>query len=147
FVIDYVGPPGASITEMDRLLGNVEKILRSTPEVDSYSRRTGFSLGGDLSESNSGDFFVRLKPLPRRPIGVVMGEITRKIKETTPKLDIDPAQLMGDLLGDLTGKPQPVVVNLYSDDEKVLADLAPKIADTLQKNVSDLDSIETSVVP
>ena len=68
FVIDYNGPPGASIAEMDRLLNRVERILQHTPEVQTYSRRTGFSLGGDITETNSGDFFVRLKPLPRRPI-------------------------------------------------------------------------------
>ncbi len=147
FVIDYVGPPGASITEMDRLLGNVEKILLKTPEVQAYSRRTGFSLGGDISESNNGDFFVRLKPLPRRSIAAVMGDVSRQIKQTTPGLDIDPAQLMEDLLGDLTGKPQPVVVNLYSDDQAVLTDLAPKIADLLTNQVKDLDNVEASVTP
>ena len=78
FIIDYVGPPGASITEMDRLLGKVEKILRQTPEVQAYSPQTGFALGGDISETNNGDFFVRLKPLPRRPIAAVMDEVSRQ---------------------------------------------------------------------
>ncbi len=41
FVIDYVGPPGASIAEMDRLLGHIEKALAEIPEVQTYSRRTG----------------------------------------------------------------------------------------------------------
>ena len=66
FVIDYVGPPGTSLAETDRLLRQVEAILQDTPEVQTYSRRTGFSLGGDFSEANMGDFFVRLKPFPRR---------------------------------------------------------------------------------
>ncbi|MGD0387331.1 MAG: efflux RND transporter permease subunit [Tepidisphaeraceae bacterium] len=147
FVLDYQGPPGASITEMDRLLGNVEKILRQTPEVQAYSRRTGFSLGGDISETSNGDFFIRLKPLPRRSISAVMGEVSDRVKKTTPGLDIDPAQLMEDLIGDLTGKPQPVVVNLYCDDQKTLTDLAPQIADALTKGVPDLDDVATSVVP
>jgi multidrug efflux pump subunit AcrB len=147
FVLDYQGPAGASLTEMDRLLGNVEKILRDTPEVQAYSRRTGFSLGGDISETSNGDFFVRLKPPPRRSIAAVIADVSRRIKKTTPGLDIDPAQLMEDLIGDLTGKPQPVVVNLYSDDPKTLADLAPRLADALKDNLKDLDDIQTSVVP
>jgi multidrug efflux pump subunit AcrB len=147
FVMDYVGPPGASLTEMDRLLGNVENILRDTPEVYAYSRRTGFSLGGDISETNNGDYFIRLKPLPRRSIAAVIAEVSRRIKSTTPGLDIDPAQLMEDLIGDLTGKPQPIVINIYSDDEQILSDLPPKIADALAKNVPDLDDIETSITP
>jgi multidrug efflux pump subunit AcrB len=58
FILDYVAPPGASLTETDRLLRQVEAILRKTPEVQTYSRRTGFALGGDFSEPNTGDFFV-----------------------------------------------------------------------------------------
>jgi multidrug efflux pump subunit AcrB len=146
FVIDYVGPPGASIAEMDRLLGRVEKVLQNTPEVQTYSRRTGFSLGGDISETNNGDFFVRLNPLPRRPIEQVMDEIRQAVEKNVPGLEIEPAQLMEDLLGDLTGKPQPVVVNLFADDESLLTDLAPKIADALGK-IDGLSSIETGVVP
>jgi multidrug efflux pump subunit AcrB len=145
-VIDYVGPPGASITEMDRLLGNVENILRSIPEVQTYSRRTGFSLGGDISETNNGDFFVRLKPQPRRPIEAIIAEIRHRVAQTTPGLEIEPAQLMEDLIGDLTGKPEPIVVNLYTDDEAVLADLAPKVADALGRIPSVVDE-DTGVVP
>ena len=146
FVIDYIGPPGASLAEMDRLLNKVEAILRKTPEVHSYSRRTGFSLGGDISESNNGDFFVRLKPLPRRSLDAVMDDVRRQVEEEVHGLEIEPAKLMEDLLGDLAGKPQPVVVNLFGDDEKRLVTLAPKIA-TLLGTVSGLSSIENGVIP
>jgi multidrug efflux pump subunit AcrB len=145
-VIDYFGPPGASLQEMDRLLGNVEKILRQMPEVLTYSRRTGFSLGGDISETNNGDFFVRLKPLPRRPIRAIIAEIRRRVAQTTPGLNIEPAQLMEDLIGDLTGKPQPIVVNLYTDDEAVLANLAPRVAGDLGKIPGVVD-VDSGVVP
>jgi multidrug efflux pump subunit AcrB len=147
FVIDYVGPPGASVTEMDQMLNHVEQILRETPEVASYSRRTGFSLGGDISESNNGDFFVRLKPLPRRPIEQVMHEVERRVGSEVAGFDtFEPAQLMEDLLGDLTGKPQPIVVNIYSDDESQLVDLAPKISDAIGK-IDGVSSPDSGVVP
>ncbi len=147
FVIDYHGPPGASIAEMDVLLGRVEAMLKETPEVLTYSRRTGFSLGGDISESNSGDFFVRLKPLPRRSGEEVMADLKSQIVQKVPGLDVDLAQLIEDLLGDLTGKPQPVVVNLFADDEQALTDLAPKVADALGALPELKDSVETGVVP
>ncbi len=146
FVIDYVGPPGASLTEMDRLLGKVESILRQTPEVKTYSRRTGFSLGGDISETNNGDFFVRLNPLPRRPIEEVIDEVRQHVQQAVPGLDIKPAQLMEDLLGDLTGKPEPIVINLYSDDEAVLADLPNKVADALAK-VAGVEDVDPGITP
>ncbi len=43
FVLDYVAAPGTSLTETDRLVRMVEAILRDTPEVVTYSRRTGAS--------------------------------------------------------------------------------------------------------
>ena len=61
FVIDYCSEPGTALSETDRLLQQVEAILRATPEVATWSRRTGLSLGGDLNEANEGDFFVKLK--------------------------------------------------------------------------------------
>src|SRR5436853_4878992 len=41
FVLDYKAPPGSSLEETDRLLRHVESLLKETPEVESYSRRTG----------------------------------------------------------------------------------------------------------
>jgi multidrug efflux pump subunit AcrB len=146
FVIDYHGPPGASIHEMDMLLGRVEKILQDTPQVQTYSRRTGFSLGGDISESNTGDVFIRLKPLSRESLKQVMEDVRKQIVQQVPGLDIDPAQLIEDLLGDLSGKPEPVVVNLFADDESVLGDLAEKVSGELKK-VNGLSSVESGVIP
>src|SRR6478672_7340714 len=57
FVLDYRSEPGTSLTETDRLLRQVEAVLRATPEVETYSRRTGLQLGGGLTEANMGDFF------------------------------------------------------------------------------------------
>ena len=67
FILDYWAPPGTSLTETDRLLREVEAILMATPEVETYSRRTGLQLGGGVTEANSGDFFVKLKAGPVAP--------------------------------------------------------------------------------
>ena len=44
FVLDYIMPPGTSLQETDRVLRHIEDFLRETPEVESYSRRTGARL-------------------------------------------------------------------------------------------------------
>jgi multidrug efflux pump subunit AcrB len=49
FIVDYQAPPGTSLAETDRLVRQVEAILHTLPEVQSYSRRTGLGLGGDLN--------------------------------------------------------------------------------------------------
>jgi len=128
FVLDYRSEPGTSLTETDRLLRRVEAVLRETPEVETYSRRTGLQLGGGLTEANTGDFFVRLKPLPRRDIETVMDEVRQKVEHQVPGLEIELAQLMEDLIGDLTAVPQPIEIKLYSDDGNLLLKLGPKVA-------------------
>ena len=131
FVLDYVGPPGTSLTESDRILNQVEDILKANPAVETFSRRTGAALGGYLTESNEGDFFVRLRPMPRPPIDQVMDEIRKEVVKKVPGLDIDLALPMEDLIGDLTAVPQPIEVKLYSDDFNELMNLAPRVADAI----------------
>jgi multidrug efflux pump subunit AcrB len=133
FVLDYRSEPGTSLTETDRLLRQVEAVLRATPDVETYSRRTGLQLGGGLTEANTGDFFVRLKPLPRRDIETVMDEVRQKVEREVPGLQIELAQLMEDLIGDLTAVPQPIEIKLYSDDGKLLIKLGPSVAAAIGK--------------
>jgi CzcA family heavy metal efflux pump len=133
FVLDYRSEPGTSLTETDRLLRQVEAVLRATPDVQTYSRRTGLQLGGGLTEANTGDFFVRLKPLPRRDIETVMDEVRQKVEREVPGLQIELAQLMEDLIGDLTAVPQPIEIKLYSDDGNLLIKLGPSVAAAIGK--------------
>jgi CzcA family heavy metal efflux pump len=146
FILDYVAPPGTSLTETDRLLRQIEAILQETPEVETYSRRTGLQLGGGLSEANIGDFFVRLKPSPRRPIEEVMDDVRTQIEQHIPGLEIELTQLMEDLIGDLTSVPQPIEVKLYNDDEKTLNAIAPRIAEAIRK-VRGIVEVKSGIVP
>lgn len=132
FILDYWAPPGTSLTESDRLLRQVEAILQATPEVATYSRRTGLQLGGGVTEANSGDFFIKLKPFPRRDIEQVMDDVRMRVEHSIPGLQIELAQLMEDLIGDLSGTPQPIEVKLYSDDEAQLMRLGPAVAQAIQ---------------
>ena len=128
FILDYIAEPGTSLTETDRLLRQVEAVLQETPEVQTYSRRTGLQLGGGITEANQGDFFVRLKPQPRRDIEEVMDGVRKEALKRVPGLEIEMAQLMEDLIGDLTAVPQPIEIKLYSDNGPLLSATAPKVA-------------------
>ena len=128
FVLDYRSPAGTSLTETDRLLQLLEAILRANPAVETYSRRTGVQLGGGLTEANEGDFFVRLKPLPRPPIDQVMDAIRGRIENEVPGLEVEMVLLMEDLIGDLTAVPQPIEIKLYSDRLDALMSVAPRVA-------------------
>ncbi|WP_340121362.1 efflux RND transporter permease subunit [Methylobacter svalbardensis] len=146
FILDYRAAPGTSVSETDRLLKQVEKVLHNTPEVETYSRRTGNSLGGFLTEANEGDFFVRLKPLPRRSLDEVMDSVREQVGIQVPGLSIELAKLMEDIIGDLTAVPQPIEVKLYSNDGQLLKELATKVALKLEKIPGVVD-LNNGVIP
>lgn len=133
FILDYKSAPGTSLAETDRLLRQVEQIIMQNPAVDTYSRRTGAQLGGSVTEANEGDYFIRLKPLPRAPIDKIMDEIRTRIEQRVPGLEIEMALLMEDLIGDLTAVPQPIEIKLYGDNFKDLLGTAPTVAEAISK--------------
>jgi CzcA family heavy metal efflux pump len=133
FILDYKAAPGSALTDTDRLLRQLEAIIQSTPEVDSYSRRTGFQLGGGLTEADEGDFFIRLKPGRRRDIETVMAEVRQRMQHDVPGLDIETAQLMEDLIGDLTAVPQPIEIKLFGSDTEALRAAAATVAPAIEK--------------
>ena len=134
FVLDYVMPPGSSLQVTDRVLARIERILRATPEVESTSRRTGLQLGlAAVTEPNTGDIAVKLKPNRRRGVDEVISEVRAKVTASQPGLDVEFTQVLQDMIGDLTGAPEPIVVKLFAPDPGLLSTWAPQVADALQK--------------
>ncbi|WP_333680795.1 efflux RND transporter permease subunit [Dyella sp.] len=133
FTLDYISKPGTSLEETGRLLNQVEAIIRANPNVDTYSRRTGLQLGDALTEANTGDIFIRLKNGSRPSTEEVMNDIRQEVEAKVPGLDVEVSQLMEDMIGDLVSVPQPIEIQLYSDDPNVLNDTAQKVADALGK--------------
>lgn len=133
FVLDYKAQSGASLEDTDALLRRVETIISATPEVASYSRRTGVQLGGGLTEADEGDYFIRLKGGSRRSIEAVMAGMREKIAAEVPGLEVELIQLMEDLIGDLTAVPQPIEVKLFGDDTAALEAAAKTIGERIGK--------------
>ena len=133
FVVDYRSAPGTALSETDRLLRQVEAIIRSLPDIQTYSRRTGISLGDTFTEPNQGDFFIRLKSGNRRPVDEVMDDLRGRIEHQVPGLEIEMAQLMEDVIGDLTAVPQPIEIKIFSDNPRQLHALARKTAQLISR--------------
>jgi multidrug efflux pump subunit AcrB len=147
FVLDYLTAPGTSLTETERETGEIETILRNDPAVASFSLRAGAGFGGDLAESNNGDFVIRLIPLARRPsVDVVMGRISDAITAHVPGVEIDPHQLIGDEIGDLTGVPQPIEIKLAAADPAALGPAALRVADAISR-IKGVDSVDDGIIP
>ena len=145
FVLDYHTPPGTSLAESDRLLSQVDKILLATPDVASFSRRTGTELGFSITEGNRGDYAVQLKEGGRRPIEDVIAEVRGKVGDAAPGLDTDFIQVLQDLIGDLSGSPSPVEVKLFGENQAQVESAATDLADRLGK-VTGLADVQSGVV-
>ncbi len=133
FVIDYVAPWGTSLAETSRQLLQAEEIIRATPEVESYSRRTGARLALAVAEPNTGDFLVKLKNDRACSTQAVISYLRERFNSEVPALEWEFPGILGDLIGDLTWSPEPIEVKLYSTDQKFLETKAPEIAAALEK--------------
>jgi multidrug efflux pump subunit AcrB len=133
FVIDYIAPFGTSLAETDRQLLQAEAILRATPEVESYSRRTGARLALSIAEPNTGDFLVKLKRDRRRATPEVVADLRHRFQVALPRIEWEFPGILSDLIGDLIWAPQPIEVKLFSTDIGFLKKKAPEVADELRK--------------
>ncbi len=128
-VLDYVSPPGTSLQETDRMLREVEKLLPTVPEIETYSRRTGTEMGFFITEPNSGDYLIQLRKYRKRSTNEVIDEIRKKVESTQPALQIDFGQVIGDMLGDLMSSTQPIEIKIYGDNVKILQGLARQVGE------------------
>jgi CzcA family heavy metal efflux pump len=147
FVIDYRSPAGTALDETDRQIHKVEKLLSETPEVASFSRRTGTELGLFATQPNRGDLVVRLKPRSQRGRSAdeVIEALRPKIQEQVPGLEeVEFVQLLQDMIGDLEGAPTPIEVKIFGDDMERLEGLAEQVETKLGqiKGVVDLAGIQ-----
>jgi hydrophobe/amphiphile efflux-1 (HAE1) family protein len=146
FVLDYKAPPGSSLEETDRMLQHVEEILKGTPEVESYSRRTGLQLGLAITEPNTGDFLVKLKPSHARATDDVMDDVRKDIESSEPALQVEFAHILADLIGDLTSSPEPIEVKLFSEDASALDAKADEVEASIKKVPGIVDTFNGVVV-
>ncbi|MEP7342482.1 MAG: efflux RND transporter permease subunit, partial [Acidobacteriota bacterium] len=133
FVLDYFAPPGSSLAETDKLLQHVEEKLKETPEVESYSRRTGLELGFLITEPNTGDFLVKLKPKRKRSTEEVTSDLRKEIESSLPTLRVEFVGILGDLIGDLASSPSPVEIRLFSEDSAALQSKATEVTEAIEK--------------
>jgi CzcA family heavy metal efflux pump len=146
FVIDYLTPAGTAIQETDRLIRKVEKLVAETPEVASFSRRTGAELGLFATEPNKGDVLIRLKPRSQRHRSAeqVIEELRTKVHDEVPTMDVEFVQLLQDMIGDLEGNATPIEVKIFGDDPQRLEELAVEVQPKVQeiKGIVDVVGVQ-----
>ena len=96
FVLDYFLPAGTSLAVTEDFARKIEEELKRTPEVRSFSRRTG----ADRSRSSE----------------QVIADLRERIGHGYPEVRIEFVQVLQDVLNDLAGNPRPIEIKLFGPD-------------------------------
>lgn len=145
-VLDYSSPPGTSLDETDRMLREAEKIIKATPEVAAYSRRTGTQMGFFITEPNRGDYLIQLKKKRGKNTDEVIADIRSKVEASQPALRIDFGQVIGDMLGDLMESVQPIELKIFGNDPTKLKALSTKVSKVVEKVKGTADVFDGIVI-
>jgi CzcA family heavy metal efflux pump len=146
FVLDYRMPPGTSLQETDRVLLHIQEFIKETPEIESYSRRTGARLALAIAEPNTGDFLIKLKRDRKRGLEEVTSELRRKIVSSEPAIEVEFPHILEDLIGDLAWSPQPIEIKVRHDDEATYKRIAGEIEEWLPKIRGVVDIVNQTIV-
>jgi CzcA family heavy metal efflux pump len=135
FVIDYVTQPGTSLAETNRIVGQIEQLVRNTPEVGAFSRRTGAEMGLFATEQNKGDVLVKMKPRSQRSRDTedVIRDLRSQIDKTIPGVEVEFVQVLQDMINDLKGEPEPLEVKIFGDNMTQLDSLADEVGAKMQQ--------------
>ena len=129
FILDYIMPAGIVAARKPTAWSATSKqMLRSVPEVESNSRRTGLQLGlAAVTEANTGDISVKLKSKRSRSVDeVIDGSARRRSSSRSRRSTSSSSQVLQDMIGDLTSAPEPVEIKLFSPDPALLREWAPQ---------------------
>jgi CzcA family heavy metal efflux pump len=145
-VLDYASPPGTSLDETDRMLREVEKIIKTVPEVSAYSRRTGTQMGFFITEPNTGDYLIQLKTQRKRTTEEVITDIRKQVESSQPALRIDFGQVITDMLGDLMTSVQPIEVKIFGENQEQLHTLSKQVAEIVSSVTGTADVFDGIVI-
>jgi CzcA family heavy metal efflux pump len=142
-VFNYKAVPGTSLKETDRICRRIEEILKGIPEVESYSRRTGYGLA-HRHPAHEGDYLISLRDERKRSTSEIMEGLSKEVEKIFPSLYTDWAQVLPDRLMDLTGEQKTIAVKVFGNNKEILRDTAIIIKDKL-KRIKGLVGIKAGV--
>lgn len=145
-VLDYHSPAGTDIEETDRLCRQMERIIMTHPDVQTYSRRTALGMSFKTRPSNFGDYLIQLKKDRKESTPEVISDLRRQLGNAVPLMTIDFGQRISDLLGDLMSTPKPIEVKIFGDDYNTLQRLA-KDAEDIMQSIQGVVDIDNGLVP
>jgi Cu/Ag efflux pump CusA len=131
-VVNWAGPPGASIQELDRITRRTVGELRALPAVASSAAVIGRAVTGDqIVNTNSGQIFVSIRPSADYSQAV---NSIRAIVQGTPGMYASVSTYEGDVMhGVLASSQHDLVVRIYGQNYDTLRGLARQVQGVMSK--------------
>ncbi|HEX7458383.1 MAG TPA: efflux RND transporter permease subunit, partial [Ginsengibacter sp.] len=145
-VLDYASIPGTSLTETDKELQAIEKIIIADPDVAAYSRRTGTQMGFFITEPNTGDYLIQLKKSRKKTTNQVIDDLRTQIESSQPALRVDFGQVIADMLGDLMASVKPIEIKIFGNDQQKLHELAKQVNKVVENTNGTADVFDGIVI-
>lgn len=145
-VLDYLSPAGTDLDETDRLCRQMEQIIMSHPDVETYSRRTAAGMAFKTRPTYAGDYLIQLKKDRTKTTPEVINDLRNSLSQAVPVMTISFGQRISDLLGDLMSTPKPIEVKIFGDDYGTLFSLAED-AERIMRSVPGIVDIDNGLVP
>jgi len=132
FIMDMDSAPGTSLEEMGRIVDGVEKVIRSIPEIKTYSRQTG----DEAVRPNEAHFYMHPQPVQGQSsisIFDVMDKLESELARVYPELNVDLHQILPDRFIDMSGRQNAIIIKLTGNDQNKLVDAFSTVKAALDK--------------
>ncbi len=134
-LVEYVLPPGVSLSESQRVASEITRIARSLPGVVMVESRVGAPAGGaEVEGVNRGELLIKLAPLAARR--VTADDVLAQLHAASSSLEgvvlllHQPTQEKMD--ESFSGLPALFGVTVYGDDQASIEDAAGQVAAMLR---------------
>jgi Cu/Ag efflux pump CusA len=135
-VVQWTGPAGAGLGEMDRITRRVSAQLRALPSVGDVAATLGRAVSGDqIVDTNAGQIYAQIKPRANydRAVAAIRGVVG-----TVPGMRASVSTYEGDIqAGVLAPATKNVTVRVYGEGYSRLHALATRVAGLM----SNLDGV------
>jgi Cu/Ag efflux pump CusA len=126
-VVAWNGPPGAGLSEMDRITGRITANLRALPSVSDVAATLGRAVSGDeIVDTNSGQIYVQIKPSANYDSAV---NAIRTVVGSVPGMRASVSSYQNDVqAGVLTPGSNDLTVRVYGENYSQLQALGSQVA-------------------
>ena len=131
-VVQWNGPAGSSLTEMNRITTRVSGQLRAIPGVGDVGATLARAVSGDQNvDTNSGQIYVTVKPGANYDSTLAA---VRSVVESTPGMQAAVNTYEHDVTGGVLTQPaNQVAVRVYGEDYATLDGLAAQVSSIMSR--------------